>query len=100
MAPTSTVPHPLQTVMHQGTARVCPHKTALLRVPLIFTSRIFYPVGRGLHMTLRFIMMPAELIFTSQVGGITLQMLVLPRQIHCLSLIEACSTTCPNGIVP
>ena len=51
-------------------------------------------------MTLRFIMMPAELIFTSQVGGITLQMLVLPRQIHCLSLIEVCGTTCPNGIVP
>ena len=60
----------------------------------------FYPVGRGLHMTPPFFMTPNELIFTSQLEGITLQMLDLPRQMHCLSLIEACGTICLNGIVP
>ena len=51
-------------------------------------------------MTLRFFMMPAELIFTSQVGGIILQMLDSHHQMCCLYLIEVCGTICLNGIVP
>jgi hypothetical protein len=51
-------------------------------------------------MTLRFSMTPDDLIFTSHLGGTILQMLDLPCQMHCLSLIEACGTICPNGIVP
>ena len=51
-------------------------------------------------MTPPFFMTPDESIFTSQLEGITLQMPDLPRQMHCLSLIEACGTICLNGIVP
>jgi hypothetical protein len=86
IALTSAAPHPLKT---QTVTRVCRHKAALLHVPLIFASRISCPTGRG---TLHFSTRPAELIFTSQRGGITLQMLVLPRQMCCLSLIEMWST--------
>src|SRR6267154_3339689 len=100
MAPTSAVPHLLRSVISQGTARVSSHKTALLRVPLIFASLIFCPVGRDHLMTLRFFITPAELIFTSQVGGIILQMLDSHHQMCCLYLIEVCGTIWLNGIVP
>ncbi len=89
-----------QTLICQGTARVCPLKTALLHVPLIFASHTFCPVGRDPHMTPFFSMMPVKPISTSQGIGITLQMLALPCQMHCLSLSEMCGTICQNGIVP
>src|SRR6266566_184751 len=99
MAPTSAVPYLLQIVVRQGTARACSHKTALPHAPLIFALPIFCPVGRGPHTTLRFTMTPAELISTSQRGGITLQMLALACPRHCLSLIEMCGTIYLNGVV-
>ncbi len=100
MAPTSAARHLPQTLICQGTARVCPLKTALLHVPLIFASHTFCLVGRDPHMIPFFSMMPIEPISTSQGIGITLQMLALPRQMRCLSLIETCGTICRNGIVP
>jgi hypothetical protein len=100
MAPTSHVPLQPPIVMCQGTARVRSHKTALPRVPSIFVSHIFYLVGKDLRMILRFSMTPVKLIFTSQMGSTTLQMLALHRQMCCLSLIETCGTICVNGKVP
>jgi hypothetical protein len=79
---------------------VCSRKTALLRVPLIFASRISCPVGRAPHMIPRFIVRPAEQIFTCRRGGIILRMLALLHQMRYLSLIEACGTICLSGIVP
>src|SRR5258707_15537888 len=99
MAPTSVAPHPLQAMMRQGTARVCSHKIALLCASLISASHIFCPVGRDLCTILRFSMMPVELIFTSQVGSITLQMLALLHQTRCWSLITMCGIICLNGVV-
>jgi hypothetical protein len=84
--------------MRQGSARVYSHKTPLLRVPLIFASRIFRLVERPL-LALRFSMRPAFVILTSQGGGITLQMMALARQRGCLSLIAVSGTTCLNGFV-
>jgi hypothetical protein len=43
--------------------------------------------------------MPVELTFTFQMGGITLQMLALPYQMHWLSPIEMCGTICQNGVL-
>ena len=51
-------------------------------------------------MTPLFSMTHAELTFTSQRGGITLQMLALPHQRHCLSLIAVCGIIYLNGNVP
>ena len=79
---------------------MCSRKIVLLHVPLIFASHISCLVGRDPHTTLHFFMMPAELIFTSQAGGIILGMLDLPHQTHFLSLIEACGTIWLNGEVP
>ncbi len=100
MAPTSTAHHLLQTLICQGTTRVCPLKTALLHVPLIFALHTFCPVGRDPHMTPFFSMMPIKPISTSQGIGITLQILALPCQMRCLSLIKTCGTICRNGIMP
>ena len=98
MAPMLPASHPPKTVTHQGTARVPSLKTALLDAPLTFTSHMFCPVGKDPHITLCFTMMPVSVISTSQGGGgITLRMLVLPPQMHFLSLIEVCSTICLNG---
>lgn len=99
MAPIFSALHPMRTVMQQGTARASPHKTALLHVPLIFASRIFYLVGRDPLLTLHFLMRLAFVIFTFQRRGITSQMLALLYQMTYLSLIAACGTTCLNGIV-
>src|SRR5712692_1667219 len=99
MAPTSVAPHPPQAVMQQGTARVCSHKIALPCAPLISASHIFCPVGRDLCTILHFSMTPVELIFTSQVGSITLQMLALLHQTRCWSLIAMCGIICLNGVV-
>jgi len=78
---------------------VYPLKTALLHVLLIFASHILCLVGRDLRPTLHFSTMPIKLISTSQGGGITLQMLALSHQMHCLSLIKICGPICLNGIM-
>ena len=95
----SLASHLLKTVMHQGTTRVFSLRTALLCVPLTFTSCMFCLVGKGPHMTQHFSTMPIKMISTSQVGSITLWMLALPPQILFLSHIEMCSTICVNGVV-
>ena len=51
-------------------------------------------------MTWCFSIMPIKQISPSQRGSITLQMLDLPCQTHCSSLIEVCSTTWLNGSTP
>jgi len=101
MAPTSTAPHLPQTVIQQGTARAYSHKTALPHVPSISTSHIFCLAGRVLQQTQRFSMMLIKPTFTFwwQRGGIILQMLALPYQMHCLSLTKMCSTICLNGVM-
>ena len=88
------------TMMWQGTTRVYSLKTALLCVPLIFVSCIFYLVGRDQQQTLHFSIRPVKVTSTSQGGGITSQMLALPCQMHCWSPIAVCSTIYLNGIVP
>ena len=100
MAPTSSAMHLLQTVMQQGTARAYSLKTALLHVPLIFVSCIFYLVGRDQWQTLHFSIRPVKVTSTSQGGGITLQMLALPCWMCCWSSIAVCGTIYLNGIMP
>ena len=100
MAPTSSAMHLLQTVMQQGTARAYSLKTALLHVPLIFVSCIFYLVGRDQWQTLHFSIRPVKVTSTSQGGGITLQMLALPCWMCCWSPIAVCGTIYLNGIMP
>jgi hypothetical protein len=73
-------------------------KTALSHVPSIFASHVSCLVGTDPQWTRHFSVRPAELIFTSQRGGITLQMLALPHQMRCLSLIETCGTICLSGV--
>ena len=97
MAPILPASHPPKTMMYQGTTRVPSLKTALSHAPLTFASCMFCPVGKDSYMTLHFTMMPISMISTSQGGGITLQMLVLPPQMCFLSLIKACGTICLNG---
>ena len=91
-----TLSHPSQNFMNPG----CFHKTVLLHVPLIFASHIFFLVGRTPQLAPHFSLMPFQLIFLSQEGDITLQMLVLPHQRNCLSPIKMCYTICLNGIKP
>lgn len=79
MAPTSPVLHLLWDIMWQRTARVNSYKTALLYVPLTFASHILCPVETDPSITLLCLIRPAEEIFTSLRGGITLQTLALPH---------------------
>jgi hypothetical protein len=98
MAPISAALRLPQTVVQLGIARVYSHKIALRHVPLIFASHIFCPVGRDPQLTQRFSLMPIRLTFTSQMGGIILQMLASPCQMCCLSPIKVCGTICWNGV--
>ena len=99
MAHISSVLHLMRTAMQQGTARAYLHKTASLRVPLIFASHISYLIGRDRPLTRHFSMRLVFAIFIFQGRGITLPMLASPHRMIYWSLITVCNTTCLNGIM-